>query len=195
MVKEPSILVIEDDLQIRRSLRVGLESSGYVYTEAVSGKEGLLSLATHKPDLVVLDLGLPDTDGQDLLAKIREWSAVPIIVLTARDRDQDKIQALDQGADDYLTKPFSIGELLARIRVALRHAQGQGNTQSPFFENGDLHVDWVKRQVLLKGREVHLTPTEYKILAFLIKHTDKVVTQHQLLQEVWGPGTRDQETI
>jgi two-component system KDP operon response regulator KdpE len=190
--KLTSILVVEDDLQIRRFLKVGLESNGYYYLEAIQGKEGLSEIAIRNPDIVILDLGLPDMDGQDFLKELREWSQVPIIVLTARDREQDKIQALDQGADDYLTKPFGIGELLARIRVALRHVKGVENEKGMIFENGSLRIDPVKRQIFVNERQVHLTPIEYKILVFLAKNADKVVTQHQLLKEVWGPAYTDQ---
>ncbi len=190
--KEPSILVIEDDQQIRRFLKVGLESNGYRYLEALQGKDGLAEVATRNPDIVILDLGLPDMDGLDFLITLRDWSRIPVIVLTARDREQDKIQALDQGADDYLTKPFSIGELLARMRVALRHSQKPTGVEEPIFENGTLKIDFVKRLVFVKDREVHLTPTEYKILGFLAKNVGKVITQRQLLQEVWGPAYLEQ---
>jgi two-component system KDP operon response regulator KdpE len=190
--KLPAILAVEDDPQILRFLKVGLESNGYSYLAATGGKEGLSQVANRNPDIVILDLGLPDMDGQDFLKDLREWSQVPIIVLTARDREQDKIQALDRGADDYLTKPFSIGELLARIRVALRHSKGSETPQGAIFENGALKIDPVKRQVFVKEKEVHLTPIEYKILLFLAKHADKVVTQHQLLREIWGPAHTDQ---
>ena len=190
--KQTSILVIEDDAQIRRFLKVGLESNNYSYLEATLARDGLSEAANRNPNLVILDLGLPDMDGQDFLKEIRAWSQVPIIVLTARDREQDKIQALDQGADDYLTKPFSIGELLARIRVALRRTKNSEQELGAIFENGALKIDPVKRQVLVNDQEVHLTPTEYKILIYLSRHADKVVTQHQLLKEIWGPTSSDQ---
>jgi len=189
--KSPAILVIEDDKQIRRFLKVGLESNGYFYLETPLGKEGLSMVVSQHPDVVILDLGLPDLDGLDFLKEIREWSRVPIIVLTARDREKDKIDALDEGADDYLTKPFGIGELLARVRVALRHLKASDDRQESVFENGILRLDPVKRQVFLGDKEVHLTPIEYKILLFLAKHADKVVTQRQLLKEVWGPSYKD----
>ena len=188
----PHILVIEDDAQICRFLKVGLESNGFVFSKAIAAGEGLASIALRTPDVVILDLGLPDRDGQELLKELREWSQVPVIVLTARDREQDKIQALDQGADDYLTKPFSIGELVARIRVALRHSKGAEGEKGIIFENGSLKIDPIKRQVFVKGKEVHLTPIEYKLLLFLTKHADKVVTQHQLLKEIWGDSETDQ---
>ena len=183
--------MIEDDPQIRRFLKVGLENNGYVYFEAISGKEGLATVATRNPDVVILDLGLPDMDGLDFLKELRVWSKVPVIVLTARDREQDKIQALDFGADDYLTKPFGIGELLARLRVALRHSD-KSEEEEPVFENGKLKIDFLKRQIFVGDREVHLTPTEYKMLTFLAKHAGRVITQHQLLKEVWGEAYVDQ---
>ena len=190
--KLPSILVIEDDSQIRRFLKVGLENNDYSYLEALKGKEGLLEIATRNPDIVILDLGLPDMDGLDLLKELRGWSQVPVIVLTARDREQDKIQALDLGADDYLTKPFSTGELLARVRVALRHAQKMGQEAEPIFENGSLKIDLIVRQVFVAQREIHLTPIEYKLLTLLAKHAGKVLTQRQILKEIWGPNATDQ---
>ncbi len=189
--KLTSILVIEDDQQIRRFLKVGLESNGYAYWEALQGKQGLAEVAGRNPDLVILDLGLPDMDGLDFLKQLREWSKVPVIVLTARDREQDKIHALDLGADDYLTKPFSVGELLARIRVALRHVQKNDSEEDPLFENGLLKIDFSKRQVFVNSSEVHLTPIEYKILVFLAKNAGKVITQTQILKEVWGPTYTD----
>ncbi|QQR81930.1 MAG: response regulator [Deltaproteobacteria bacterium] len=188
--KQTSILVIEDDSQIRRFLKVGLESNDYHYDEVTNGKEGLSEIATRNPDLVILDLGLPDMDGLAFLKQVREWSRVPVIVLTARDREQDKVEALDLGADDYLTKPFGIAELLARIRVALRHSHKEAD--KPIFENGSLKIDYIKRHVFMKDKEVHLTPTEYKILVFLAKNAGKVITQHQLLKEVWGPTYTEQ---
>ncbi len=182
--KKTFILVIEDDPQIQRFLKVGLESNDYHCFAAVDGKTGLSEIAMRNPDLIILDLGLPDGDGLDILKQIRGWSKTPLIVLTARDREADKIDALDLGADDYLTKPFGIGELLARIRVALRHSNKEN--EKPVFENGPLKIDFPRRQVFLKDEEVHLTPTEYKILVFLAKNAGKVVTQQQILHEVWG---------
>lgn len=189
--KNTSILVIEDDVQIRRFLKVGLESAGYHYDECSHGESGLADVATRNPDIIILDLGLPDIDGLIFLKRLREWSQTPVIVLTARDRETDKIEALDQGADDYLTKPFGIGELLARIRTALRHAQ-KSDQEEPFFTNGNLKIDFIKRQVFIKNTEVHLTPTEYKILILLAKHSGKVITQHHLLNDVWGASYVDQ---
>jgi len=184
--KNNSILVVEDDLQIRRFLKVGLEGNGYVYEESVRGKNGLSEIATRNPDLVILDLGLPDMDGLEFLKNLREWSHVPVLVLTARDQEQDKVQALDLGADDYLTKPFGLAELLARVRVALRHSERAAGEEEAVFENGALKIDFVKRQIFVKGQEIHLTPIEYKILVLLARHVGKVITQHQLLKEVWG---------
>lgn len=185
--KLPTVLVIEDDSTIRRFLRVGLKNHGYVYQEAVSGKEGISQVMHTNPDMIILDLGLPDMDGLEFLKELRGWSKTPVIVLTARDNEKEKIKVLDQGADDYLTKPFGIGELLARIRLAFRHVKGQENGSEPVLQNGSLQIDPAKRQVLVQGQEIHLTPTEYKILLFLAKYADRVVTQHQLLQEIWGP--------
>jgi two-component system KDP operon response regulator KdpE len=183
----PTALVVEDDSQIRQFLKVGLESNGYAYLESVQGKQGLSEVATRSPDIIILDLGLPDMDGIDFLKSLREWSKIPVIVLTARGNEQDKINALDNGADDYLTKPFGVGELLARIRVALRHAaQSESGEDLPIFETGALRIDFVKRLVFVSDSEVHLTPTEYKILTLLAHHAGKVLTQRQILTEVWG---------
>ncbi|SRR5581483_2733000 len=183
------ILVIEDDAQIRRFLRATLNSHGYRVIEVTGGKEGLKELGLHHPDLIILDLGLPDVDGVDLTRQIREWSSTPIIIVSAREREHDKVTALDAGADDYLTKPFGTQELLARIRVAMRHAvraiQGDDN---PIFSVGSLVVDLARRQVTVDGESVHLTPIEYKLLTTLVRYAGKVVTGRQLLKEVWGPS-------
>jgi len=182
------ILVIEDDVSIRRFLRTSLTSSGYRLIEAANAAEGLRLVGLQHPDLVILDLGLPDLDGLDVTRQLREWTATPIIILSARDREDDKIAALDAGADDYLTKPFGTGELLARLRVALRHAfQVAQGTDDPTFTLGDLHVDRAKRQVFIGTDEIHLTPIEYKLLLTLIQYAGKVVTNRQLLRDVWGP--------
>jgi two-component system KDP operon response regulator KdpE len=182
------ILLIEDEPQMRRFLRVTLQSHGYRLVEAPSGKQGLTEATTRNPDVVLLDLGLPDMDGIEVTKTLREWSQVPIIVISAREQEEDKIRTLDAGADDYLTKPFGAGELLARIRVALRHeALRQSGQKEPVFVLGELRVDLSKRQVFLKDREVHLTPIEYRLLAVLVKHAGKVVTHTLLLKEVWGP--------
>jgi two-component system KDP operon response regulator KdpE len=187
-----TILVIEDEPPIRRFLRATLSSHGYKPIESATAQEGLAQAATWVPDLIILDLGLPDLDGVEVARRLREWTTVPIIVLSVRDREQDKIAALDAGADDYLTKPFGVGELLARIRVALRHlAQLAPEPGDPIFTAGDLQVDLSRRQVLVNGNEVHLTPIEYKLLTVLIRHAEKVMTHQQLLKEVWGPACTD----
>jgi two-component system KDP operon response regulator KdpE len=180
-------LVIDDELAIRRFLRASLDPGEYELLEAETGALGIQATATKSPDVVLLDLGLPDMDGVEVAKNLREWTKVPIIVLSARGREQDKIDALDAGADDYLTKPFGVGELLARIRVALRHAS-EPEGQEPVFELDGLVVDLAKRRVWRDGAEVHLTPNEYKILALLARNSGKVVTHKLILQEVWGPG-------
>jgi len=191
--KNTSILVVEDDLQILRCLKVGLKSHGYRCFEATAGKAGLNELTSVTPDLVILDLGLPDMDGLDFIEQVRAWSRVPILVLTVRAREQDKIRILDRGADDYLTKPFTLGELLARIRVALRHAhQSQEKNESPVFENGSLKIDFGSRQVQVHKREIHLTPIEYKLLSLLAKNAGCVLTQERILEEIWGPRALEQ---
>jgi two-component system KDP operon response regulator KdpE len=179
------ILLIEDEPQMRRFLRVALEGSGYRYLEAATGQEGLTLAVQHRPEAILLDLGLPDMDGLDLMARLREWSRTPVIVISARGQETDKVGALDAGADDYLTKPFGTRELLARIRVALRHADPEA-AEEPVFVLGRWRVDLAKRQVLVEGREVHLTPLEYSLFTTLIHHAGKVVTHRQLLKEVWG---------
>jgi two-component system KDP operon response regulator KdpE len=187
----PLILVVEDEAQMRRFLRASLMSHGYQLVEAESGQEGLAQAAARNPDLILLDLGLPDQDGLTVTARLREWSSTPIIVISARGREEDKIQALDAGADDYVTKPFGVGELLARIRVALRHKATLG-TRSSQFSTGDLKVDLSRRQVAVRDKEVHLTPIEYKLLALLVRYAGRVITHRQLLREVWGPNSSDQ---
>jgi len=181
----PMILLIEDEPQMRRFLRVALEGSGYRYLEAATGQEGLALAVQHRPEAILLDLGLPDMDGLDLMGRLREWSRTPVIVISARGQETDKVGALDAGADDYLTKPFGTRELLARIRVALRHADPEA-AEDPVFVLGRWRVDLAKRQVLVEGREVHLTPLEYSLFTTLIHHAGKVVTHRQLLKEVWG---------
>lgn len=187
----PLILVIEDEVQMRRFLRASLTSNGYQVVETDTAADGLAQAAGRNPDLVLLDLGLPDQDGLVVTQRLREWAKTPIIVISARGREEDKIQALDAGADDYLTKPFGVGELLARIRVALRNA-ARGELGTSQFSVGELKVDLVRRQVLVSGQEVHLTPIEYKLLATLVKHAGRVITHRQLLREVWGPQSSDQ---
>lgn len=190
---QPLILLIEDEPQIRRFLRASLPSQGYRLEEAVNGEEGLLQAAMRQPDIIILDLGLPDIDGLEVTKRLREWAQIPIIVLSARGQENDKIAALDAGADDYLTKPFGMGELLARLRVALRHqASLSGDSPSPVFTVSDLRVDLARRQVWISNEEIHLTPHEYKLLTTLIQHAGKVVTHSQLLREVWGPGYNDE---
>jgi len=183
------ILVIEDEPQMQRFLRIVLQGQGYSFIEAQTGQEGLVQAATRSPDIILLDLGLPDIDGLEVTRRLREWSDIPIIVLSAREQEQDKIKALDAGADDYLTKPFGAGELLARIRVAIRHkVMQQSSTGEPVFILDNLRVDMSQRQVFLNEQEVHLTPIEYKLLTILIQSAGKVVTHSQLLKEVWGPS-------
>ena len=185
----PVIVVIEDDPQIRRFLRTGLQAHGFEIHEADNGKYGLIVAATRKPDLVILDLGLPDMDGVEVIRKLREWTSRPVIILSARNMEADKVEALDAGADDYLAKPFGLDELLARIRVALRHTSRPGSVDaSNVFTAGNLKVDLTQRRVYRDGEEVHLTPIEYRLLTTLIKHAGKVLTHRQLLTEVWGPS-------
>jgi len=181
------ILLIEDEPQMRRFLRITLQSSGYRLVETETGNDGLIQAASRNPDVVLLDLGLPDMDGLEVTARLREWTQTPIIVISAREQEQDKVKALDAGADDYLTKPFNASELLARIRVALRHALRQRSGRlEPVFSLYNLRVDLAQRHVFLDNREVHLTPIEYKLLTTLIRHAGKVITHRQLLTEVWG---------
>jgi two-component system KDP operon response regulator KdpE len=186
----PTILVIDDEMAMRRLLRASLSSNGYRLIEAETGQQGIAQAAASSPELILLDLGLPDLDGVVVTQRLREWSKTPIIVLSARGQEQDKIQVLDAGADDYLTKPFGVGELLARVRVALRHAAA-GPAGDPDITVGDLRVDLGRRQVWIRGNEVHLTPIEYKLLAILVKHAGRVLTHRQLLREVWGPNASE----
>ena len=183
---DPLVLVIEDEKPIRRFLRASLTEAGYRVEEAPSGEEGIKRASTHPPDFVILDLGLPGLDGQDVLRRLREWLAVPIIVLSARDQEAQKVEALDAGADDYLTKPFGMGELLARMRTALRHAQPPA-TEGGVLQVGDLRIDLAARTVTLKGERVQPTPLEYKLLVLLMRNAGKVLTHRQLLRDVWGP--------
>ena len=183
-------LIIDDELQIRRLLRVCLEAKGYEVIEAATGQEGINQAAQYPPQVVLLDLGLPDMDGVAVLKRLREWTQVPVVVLSVRDREDDKISALDNGADDYVTKPFSTGELLARLRVAQRHAQPV--PEDAIFHSGDLEIDLAGRIVTLKGTRVKLTATEYSLLRFFAQHAGKVLTHRQLLREVWGPNYTEQ---
>jgi two-component system KDP operon response regulator KdpE len=184
----PTILIVEDEPQMLRFLRASLATHGYRVVETTTAADALAQAAARNPDVILLDLGLPDLDGIAVTQRLREWTRTPIIVLSARGQDEDKIHALDAGADDYLTKPFGVGELLARIRVALRHiAETASGGEEPVFTVGDLRVDLPKREIFVGAKEVHLTPTEYKLLATLVKFAGKVVTHRQLLMEVWGP--------
>ncbi len=184
--RESTILVIEDEAPIRHFIQTTLSGAGYRVVDAESGKEGLTQAMAWNPDVVLLDLGLPDIDGLEVIRRLREWTSRPIIVLTARSQEHDKVAALDLGADDYLTKPFGIEELLARMRVALRRT-ARTEAGEPHFQIGDLRVDLEKRQVFIAGKEVHLSPTEYKLLGVLVRYAGKVITHRQLLKEVWGP--------
>jgi two-component system KDP operon response regulator KdpE len=184
------VLLIEDEPQMRRFLRAALENDAYRLVEAVTARDGLAQAAGRNPDIILLDLGLPDGDGIDLTRRIREWARMPIVVISARGQERDKVAALDAGADDYLTKPFGVGELLARMRVALRHAaRAAGQADEPVFTSGELRVDLEHRRVFVGEQEVHLTPTEYKLLVTLVRHAGKVLTHRQLLHDVWGANT------
>ena len=184
-----TVLVVEDESQMRTFVRLALAAHGYKVLEAQTGREGLAQAAAYTPDLVLLDLGLPDFDGLEVTKRLREWYSAPIIVISARGQEAQKVEALDTGADDYLTKPFGTAELMARIRVALRHAsQTAQDPLSSVFSVGNLRIDFGKRLVYNGEKEVHLTPIEYKLLAALAKHAGKVLTHKQLLDQVWGPG-------
>jgi two-component system KDP operon response regulator KdpE len=187
-IHEVTVLLIEDEAEIRRFLRTSLPAHGYRLYEATTGSDGLAQAKARNPDIILLDLGLPDMDGTEVIRQVREWSAIPILVLSAREQEQAKVAALDLGADDYVTKPFGVNELLARMRTALRHIAGSlGETTEPVFTLGDLKVDLGRRQVFVSGKETHLTPIEYKLLTTLIRYAGKVMTHRQLLKEVWGP--------
>jgi len=185
----PTALLVEDEAQMRRLLRTTLEANGYRVFEAADGALGITEAARRGPDLILLDLGLPDMNGLEVLKRIREWSNVPIIILTVRDDEEDKIAALDGGADDYLTKPFSTGELLARMRVAKKHAQPE--TEGAIFKSGPLEVDLAARNVLVNGKPVKLTLTEFALLQLLIRHAGRVLTHRQIMQQVWGPANAE----
>ncbi len=183
-----TVLLIEDEAEIRRFLRTTLPPYGYRLYEATTGEEGLAQASSRNPDIILLDLGLPDRDGTEVIRQIRAWATIPILVLSARDQEQVKVAALDLGADDYVTKPFGVEELLARMRAALRHAnRPAGDAVETVCTFGDLSVDLERRQVFVSGTEVHLTPIEYKLLTTLVRYAGKVVTHRQLLKEVWGP--------
>jgi two-component system KDP operon response regulator KdpE len=181
-----TVLVVEDEPEIRRFLRSSLGAEGYRVVEAETGARGSVNAGTHKPDIAIVDLGLPDLDGVEVIRRIREWSPMPIIVLSARVQERSKIEALDAGADDYVTKPFGVGELLARVRVALRHAARPDSGKELML--GDVTIDFEKRRAARSGAEVHLTPIEFRLIACLAKHLGMVVTHRQLLREVWGPS-------
>ena len=187
---KPTALVVDDESQIRRLLRVCLESNGYRVVEAATGQEGISQAAQRTPDLVILDLGLPDMEGVAVLKRLREWSRVPVVVLSVREREEDKIAALDNGADDYITKPFGTGELLARLRVAQRHATP--TPENTVFRSGRLEVDLAARVVKVAGLEIKLTATEYALLRLFVQHAGKVLTHQQILREVWGPNYVEQ---
>jgi two-component system KDP operon response regulator KdpE len=190
LAQPPLVLLIEDEPQVRRFLRATLPARGYRLQEATTGAAGVQDAAARRPDLVLLDLGLPDMDGTQVIERLREWSPVPIVVLSVRGRELDKVQALELGADDYVTKPFGMDELLARMKVALRHADARGRGDAaPLFEAGRLRVDLASRRVFVADKEVRLTRTEYQLLALLVRHAGKVVTHRQILAEVWGPGS------
>ena len=186
----PLALVIDDEVQLRRLLRITLEGNGYRVLEAATGQDGLTEAATKRPDVILLDLGLPDMDGVEVLKRLREWSHVPVLVLSVREREEDKIAALDGGADDYVTKPFNAGELLARLRVASRRAKPADDIT--VFCCGVMEVDLTSRIVLKNGKEVKLTATEYALLRLLVLHAGKVVTHRQILRDVWGPAYEEQ---
>jgi len=187
---KPKIIVIEDDPPIRRFLRTALDTHGFEVFEAATGKQGVVEANSRKADLIILDLGLPDMNGVDVVKAVRAWSDMPIIVLSARSAEAHKIEALDAGADDYLTKPFGLGELLARLRVALRHAAiPPEQTEAGVFVTGTLHVDLINRRVYNGDQEIHLTPIQYRLLAVLVKHAGKILTHRQILKEVWGPNS------
>lgn len=186
----PLVLVIDDEPQIRRLLRVTLEAGRYRIVDAETGQDGIVAAAQHRPEIVLLDLGLPDLDGIEVVKRLREWSQVPILVLSVRDSDEDKVAALDAGADDYITKPFSTAELLARLRAALRHAQPPG--VGALIRLGELEVDLAARSVKRHGSDVSLTPIEYALLRLLVTHAGRVLTHRQLLTQVWGPNAAEQ---
>ena len=190
MSNGPRVLVVDDELQIRRFLRIALEANGYRVYETDRGGAAVQEAARLRPDVVILDIGLPDMDGLEVLRRLREWTATPVIMLSVRDADRDKVAALDAGADDYLTKPFSVDELLARLRVAQRHARP--GPAAAVFSQGDVVVDLSRRHVTKGDRAVKLTPTEYALLRLLIQHAGRVLTHRQILKEVWGPEYMDE---
>lgn len=188
-MKPIKVLLIEDEGSIRRFLKISLESASYQVVEAASGAEGLSLAASHKPDAIILDIGLPDTTGFDLIPKLREWFSRPILVLTVQDQEEEKVKALDLGADDYLTKPFGVPELLARLRASIRRFKSETEPTEPLFRVGNLELDRAAHIVKVLGQAIHLTSTEYDLLSVLAKHAGKVVTHRMLLNEVWGPNS------
>lgn len=184
----PLVLLVEDEVAMRRFLRASLQAQGFRLLEAGTAREALAAVSTHHPDLVLLDLGLPDGDGIEVTRKLRQWTRVPIVVVSARGRESDKVEALDAGADDYLTKPFGMNELLARMRVAFRHHDAQLGEREPEVAVGDIRIDLELRRVEVRGAEVHLTPIEYRLLALLARNLGKLLTHQQILAEVWGPA-------
>jgi len=191
--RKPTVLVVEDEEQMRKFVRISLSANGYRVIEAKTGTEGVAQAVAHTPELVLLDLGLPDMEGIQVVRKLREWNTEPIIIISARGQEESKVEALDTGADDYLTKPFGSAELLARIRVALRHAARARDVPSTVVAIGeDIRVDLARRLVFLKDEEVHLTQTQYKLLVVLVKHAGMVMTHRHLLEQVWGPGHAQQ---
>lgn len=190
------ILVVEDEKLIQGFIQTVLTSNGYEVLAARTGEEALTMLSSHCPDLVLLDLGLPDTDGQNFIAAVRKWNSVPIIVVSARSHERDKVLSLDLGADDYVTKPFGTSELLARVRAALRHTrQRDQRQQSGVYVCGGLRVDWERRRVVLDGQDIHLTQNEYKIVALLAQYAGRVLTYDQIIQHVWGPNAAGDNRI
>ncbi len=185
-----SVLVIDDDRQIRRMLRVSLEKQGFEIHEARAGEEGIWMVQGKKPDVVLLDLGLPDMDGAEFLARLRTWSTIPVIVISVRDSEQEIVRLLDTGADDYLIKPFNIGELLARIRVAIRHRAPQEAKE--LFVSGRLSVDLFNREVKVAGEVLKLTPTEYALIRLFVQHAGRIITHGQILREIWGPNAEEE---
>jgi two-component system KDP operon response regulator KdpE len=190
-MSEPVIVLIEDELPIRRFLRVTLGTQGYRLFEAATGADGLVEAASRQPEVIILDLGLPDMDGLEVIRRVREWSTVPIIVLSARGQESDKVAALDMGADDYVSKPFGADELLARVRVGLRRNAGAAR-EDAVFTTGEIKVDLGRRHVVVREQEIKLTPTEYRLLTTLVRHAGRVLTHRQLLKEVWGPNQTEE---
>lgn len=196
MKNRHTVLVIEDDSSVRNFIRTSLSSNNYKVIEAELGCEAISLTTSHMPDLIILDLGLPDIDGIEVIKELRTWTSLPIIIVSARGQEKNKVEALDAGGDDYLTKPFGVGELLARMRVAFRHAsvllEKNGKPQTEINIKG-LHIDLEKRELKIDGRLIHLTPIEYKIIIFLAKHAGKVVTHKSILKEIWGPGSTEEK--